>query len=469
LWYNAAPHEATAMLAPDRALLQAILESPDDDAPRLVYADWLEEYGDEHDRDRAEFIRVQCALASQVEDVRDEELQRRDDELRQQHEERWLAPLHAALAGGAAEFDHASFERGFVHQLGLRVARAGFLAPLGEFLSKEPVRRLHLGSPHSVGPAAVLQAIIDQPALRCLRGILAFDGVGEVTPVVWQALGTAPHLAGLEELWLPQEFDRESLRAFLDSPVLERVRRVRLRAGRDQGRPCLRLLATSPRCERLVFLDLASWYIGDEGVPALANSRHLAALRELRLTHNMLGHEGIETLADSALLGRLTALDLGINSLDARAARHLAGSPHLGGLTHLALPHNDLGDEGARVLLSAPGLAGLRRLEVAYNHLTATATAHLAGCAHLSGLRKLELPGNPIGNAGALALAKSAHLGNLRELVLYSCGIGSAGARALARSAHLGRLKGLTLDAKALVAAVREELTERFGRGVMLL
>jgi uncharacterized protein (TIGR02996 family) len=42
------------------ALLRAILEAPADDAPRLVYADWLEENG-EHER--AEFIRVQAELA----------------------------------------------------------------------------------------------------------------------------------------------------------------------------------------------------------------------------------------------------------------------------------------------------------------------------------------------------------------------------------------------------------------------
>ena len=40
--------------------LAAILDSPDDDTPRLVYADWLEENGQEA---RAEFIRVQCELA----------------------------------------------------------------------------------------------------------------------------------------------------------------------------------------------------------------------------------------------------------------------------------------------------------------------------------------------------------------------------------------------------------------------
>jgi uncharacterized protein (TIGR02996 family) len=40
----------------DEAFLQAIIESPDDDAPRLVYADWLDEHGQPV---RADFIRVQ--------------------------------------------------------------------------------------------------------------------------------------------------------------------------------------------------------------------------------------------------------------------------------------------------------------------------------------------------------------------------------------------------------------------------
>lgn len=38
-------------------LMAAILAAPEDDLPRLVFADWLEENGE---ADRAEFIRVQC-------------------------------------------------------------------------------------------------------------------------------------------------------------------------------------------------------------------------------------------------------------------------------------------------------------------------------------------------------------------------------------------------------------------------
>src|SRR3954471_9486928 len=37
--------------------LADIIEHPDDDAPRLIYADWLEENGDQA---RAQFIRAPC-------------------------------------------------------------------------------------------------------------------------------------------------------------------------------------------------------------------------------------------------------------------------------------------------------------------------------------------------------------------------------------------------------------------------
>ena len=44
----------------DAPFLAQIAADPEVDAPRLIYADWLEEQQDE----RAEFIRVQCELAA---------------------------------------------------------------------------------------------------------------------------------------------------------------------------------------------------------------------------------------------------------------------------------------------------------------------------------------------------------------------------------------------------------------------
>lgn len=44
-------------------LLGEVCSAPDDDIPRLVLADWLEEHGQS---ERAEFVRVQCELAAAV-------------------------------------------------------------------------------------------------------------------------------------------------------------------------------------------------------------------------------------------------------------------------------------------------------------------------------------------------------------------------------------------------------------------
>jgi uncharacterized protein (TIGR02996 family) len=56
LWLESCPMTET-----ERSLLDAVLENPDDDLPRLVYADWLDENGDPK---RAEFIRAQIAMAA---------------------------------------------------------------------------------------------------------------------------------------------------------------------------------------------------------------------------------------------------------------------------------------------------------------------------------------------------------------------------------------------------------------------
>src|SRR3712207_3456925 len=87
------------------ALLQAIIEHPEDDELRLVYADWLEEHGDSA---RAEFIRVQCALARMAED--DDRLwglRAREHQLLEGHEKDWFPLADVPQYCG-------SFRRGFV-------------------------------------------------------------------------------------------------------------------------------------------------------------------------------------------------------------------------------------------------------------------------------------------------------------------------------------------------------------------
>jgi uncharacterized protein (TIGR02996 family) len=48
----------------EAALLRAIRAEPDEDTPRLAYADWLDEHGGAAGAARAEFIRLQIQIAS---------------------------------------------------------------------------------------------------------------------------------------------------------------------------------------------------------------------------------------------------------------------------------------------------------------------------------------------------------------------------------------------------------------------
>ena len=74
----------------EEAFLEAIREAPDDDGPRLIFADWLEERGDP----RGEFIRVQCALERLgPADPARPALEDEERALLDEHEEEWTTPL----------------------------------------------------------------------------------------------------------------------------------------------------------------------------------------------------------------------------------------------------------------------------------------------------------------------------------------------------------------------------------------
>src|SRR5215468_8406464 len=90
--------------------LETILENADDNAPRLVYADWLEEQGDP----RGEFIRLQCELARlEDDDGRAGELRDRETSLLNLHGEKWREEI-PEWARAKCEF-----RRGFVEEVTL--------------------------------------------------------------------------------------------------------------------------------------------------------------------------------------------------------------------------------------------------------------------------------------------------------------------------------------------------------------
>jgi uncharacterized protein (TIGR02996 family) len=91
-------------MSEEDALLSAIAADPDEDTPRLVYADWL----DEHDRHaRAEFIRLQIDMARKeaLLDFRQlADVEARNAELYKVHRREFLGPLVALPDGAVTGF-----------------------------------------------------------------------------------------------------------------------------------------------------------------------------------------------------------------------------------------------------------------------------------------------------------------------------------------------------------------------------
>src|SRR5262249_39703785 len=155
------------------AFLQAIAAKPDDDAPRLVFSDWLEEKGSS---DLGEFIRIQCELASSKHSEKGRHAMRvRERELLDARRIDWCQALGLPT-------EDVSFERGLVARMRLgawdggHMLDPGFAPRLGG-LTELDLSGLQLGNAGVTALAEKAQL----PALRKL--ILSDNGIGEAGAV----------------------------------------------------------------------------------------------------------------------------------------------------------------------------------------------------------------------------------------------------------------------------------------------
>jgi uncharacterized protein (TIGR02996 family) len=94
------------------AFIQAILSDPRAAAPRLIYADWLEERGDTASLCRAEYLRVECELdALPARDQRRQRLQARLRQLRATVGDDWWRQLDWAGVEYCVEFAYRCPQR----------------------------------------------------------------------------------------------------------------------------------------------------------------------------------------------------------------------------------------------------------------------------------------------------------------------------------------------------------------------
>jgi uncharacterized protein (TIGR02996 family) len=278
-----------------------ILEHEDEDAPRLVFADWLDDQGETA---HAEWIRVQCALAAEPKED-DVWLKRklREEELWPVVRARWNDVI-AELGRALNRLGPDTFRRGFVRgPLSLRLDSV-------EVLTRAENRWTFFLGIDSMETVCFAEAsVFASPQLRRVAGLnCQRSGVNDAALA---PLADSPHLGRLRTFDLFRNYvGPDGIRALLACPSLTGLTDLRLDENKlgDAGAV---ILASAPACRTLENLELFENGIGDAGLIALAGSPYLANLRRLLLHGNQFGPAGVEALAASPYLNRLREVILG--------------------------------------------------------------------------------------------------------------------------------------------------------------
>jgi uncharacterized protein (TIGR02996 family) len=173
------------------ALLAAIVAEPDEDAPRLVYADWLQEHDDE---EQARFIRDSVALEwlADHEDEKRQRIARRLTAVADRNGLRWLEEV--GVVGADPVYD-----RGMVEAVQYAGAYS-FAADAPTLFSRVPVREATIGGLTNELDPDWLGVLAEMPDLARLRGLWLMNDWRPVASDGWERFITSPHLAKLQAL-----------------------------------------------------------------------------------------------------------------------------------------------------------------------------------------------------------------------------------------------------------------------------
>jgi uncharacterized protein (TIGR02996 family) len=460
----AKPARPDATLA---ALHKAVLAAPDDDLPRLVYADRLEELGQPA---RAEFIRLQCHVAATKPwDEGHADALVRSEVLYEKHQEAWgIADLTRDLmrSKGVTPGVFNPFVRGFPEVTWANVET--FSAAHRKALKKYPIRELVLvggqrGSavqiinevqPHTVYLTYVNDRVYSElsdgqplPSVRCMK----FHGIPIIDNV--RAIAGRGRFAfpNVEELHVGGMTDESRLSLAL--AFIRELQWPKLRALYLHGEFTPRVQAALADAEWVGQLDILSLqHLSSESLhspdqPAgeltpLLRSKQLTNLRSLSLDAFPFPPPVEQAFATSTL-GPLDhfAID-GWCDPPVSDFPALLASPALAGVKSLALP----GPDSSPVVAEALARNGeLCQLKWGVRDMTAEAWAKLANGPVSQSLRRLAIEHGGLTPDVVQVLLAGRPWPNLAEVVVkYATSDGRAVAN-LIEHPHFARLTHLDL------------------------
>ncbi len=455
------------------ALLKSVLASPDDDLPRLVYADWLDEHGDPA---RAEFIRTQIELAKLPDhDPRSRHLEDREHELLNEHEPGWFSERN-----GLQEWE---WRRGFVDEIaagngrlesGLSGATSEHpltsIRSLGANLGDDSTPMDWIGAPWVSGVRSLSVAgtycpvddlttfldVADPPHLRhidvsnspslfnisdpfranTVRTRLRSLKLGGLTRSMYTsdslnpiAMGDVFRHAPLEHLsCFDVGITSDGLRTLLVAPFAGTLKHLDI-SDNPIAPDAYRAFQQCHPAMRLDKLDVSGTPLAGISLEPLLNAASLRSLTKLEMNGCGSARRNMEVLANSAFWNQATELRAHSGTIPASTLEPLCRSAGPPGLRLLDLADNYLRTEGVRMLCEAPWAGSLTWLALSRNYLEDYSCQVLAESGRFTNLRTLHLAhakmgahpstgGEWITDRGAMALAEHPSLANLRLLTL---------------------------------------------------
>ncbi len=429
-----------SIVNPHPGFMKDIVANPDDDAPRLIYADWLDDQGHP---EIAEMIRTACELAQTPRTAETapklERLAGRVCYLEARHSRHFLGRSFRRLikkkGGIGARWE---MRRGFVE--GLRIAPQRFRLIAEEVCVAQPIQSLILPR------AEDLSSLVDCPVLRRLRSLTLSK-----TSSSFEAFFRSEHLAelkaidisstrpsfrliadlidvpafqGLESMrvgwdWTwSQERGPSALESLLRREHSSSLRSISVRAGEETFQQLIR----TGRHHQLQDLEIWHLHTGSHStsftpVPETEMRELFRGLRSFSLPGCVLtdafplseclqydearaltslnfnhGHSPLIILRAlaQAELPRLTELSLHSLLDDDAHLQRLTSVPCLKHLSALDLTNCGIGPNGTREMLS-PKYANLARLSLRKNLIGDDGLANLLSSSHLSNLWYLDL------------------------------------------------------------------------------
>jgi uncharacterized protein (TIGR02996 family) len=462
------------MSAERAALLAAIVARPDEQTPRLVYADWLDEFAESLTGEervavsaQAEALRLHAGLSSAIEGVPDtDDGTARTRQLDKRHEERWLAgvPKYARtwvrLTGGLPTrleitarllLKNGKRLRRDVPYTALRLRNAtGLLEEIVNAGLLVGVHQLDL-SFNALGDSE-LGYLFRSPDAAAVRDLdVAHIRFGDA--VADQLASSAPlsHLQRLNVWWCAPCVGR----ALATSKTLVHLKRLQIgNSGLDV--PALAALVAAPLAAGLEDLEISYNTLGEQTGEVLARAPELAHLRRVSMWSCGLGDGGTTELARSPHLRQLESMGLNGNAIGARGLGALARSPVVASVRALALENNGLRDDAISALVTNAAFRTLQRIElggvaIAPNRIGAVGVKTLVSSPLVRTLRDLDLYGNEtLGADGARAIAEAEGLTDLAKLDLGRCALGPEGGVVIAAARYLVNLRCVRLSGNQL-------------------